>query len=335
MAVRSIRSHPCEGTPPSPAHFSRWHGMPARCGMWASLPRAVPEACPPHRECQRPSAWRAFLLACGLPELDCVERILEAQATVPARLMEPRNVLPKLRHGVRLPDREISGQEMAGFYLIPASLPTIRPEAAPDDKPAPRAPRAIPEASIVRSTGYAPTGSSGRQEASSPNNAPPPAPHRVMQPCERPSPPASLPSGRRRASASRRVATAWNQAISRHRLPFLHACPSARPYGPAGQPPDKDGDCRPDLKKVFLGWGEQERGRDSFYKKRPAPLVPPAPAPHCAPRVVGRACRPPSERAPETPRAGTVSCPRSPVPAKDGGQFLSALCLRLWPCCMK
>lgn len=189
----------------------------------------------------RPSAWRAFFVACGLPEgPDCVERILEAHATVPARLMEPRNVLPKLRHSTCLPDREISGQETCRVTSCRPASRLSGPKPPPDDKPAPKAPCALPEAAIVQSTGYAPTGSSGRQEASSPNNAPPPAPHRVMQPCERPSPPASLPSGRRRASASRRVTTAWNQAISRHRLPFLHACPSARPYGPAGQPPDND-----------------------------------------------------------------------------------------------
>ena len=37
------------------------------------------------------------------------------------------------------------------------------------------------------------------------------------------------------------------------------------------QPPDSDGDFRPDLKKVFSGMGEHERGRGSFYKKRPFP----------------------------------------------------------------
>lgn len=37
------------------------------------------------------------------------------------------------------------------------------------------------------------------------------------------------------------------------------------------QPPDSDGDFRPDLKKVFSGMGNDERGRGSFYKKRPFP----------------------------------------------------------------
>lgn len=115
-------------------------------------------------------------------------------------------------------------------------------------------------------------------------------------------------------------------------LPGRMALPASRRTTTAGQrrgPP-----ARPE--ENFFGDGESTRGEGAvFTKNAPAPLVPPAPAPHCAPRVVGRAYRPPSERAPKTPRAGTVSCPRSPVPAKDGGQFLSALCLRLWPCCMK
>ena len=49
--------------------------------------------------------------------------------------------------------------------------------------------------------------------------------------------------------------------------------PPLRPYGISyfKQPPDSDGDFRPDLKKVFSGMGNDERGRGSFYKKRPFP----------------------------------------------------------------
>ena len=98
--------------------------------------------------------------------------------------------------------------------------------------------------------------------------------------------------------------------------------PPLRPYGISyfKQPPDSDGDFRPDLKKVFSGMGNDERGRGSFYKKRPFPSRhSPAPQPL------------------HNKKSGAVTCPR--FYRKNKGTlicyFFSPLCLRLWPCCMK
>lgn len=85
--------------------------MLARCGMSGSLPGTVPEACPPHRECQRPSAWRAFFVACGLP--DILERSPRGERqhgseTSPLPDGGPGQTLLKVRNGIRLPCRSIT-----------------------------------------------------------------------------------------------------------------------------------------------------------------------------------------------------------------------------------
>ncbi|WP_337809866.1 hypothetical protein, partial [Desulfovibrio sp.] len=38
------------------------------------------------------------------------------------------------------------------------------------------------------------------------------------------------------------------------------------------QPPDSDGDFRPDLKKVFSGMGRAREGKGQFLQKTPLPL---------------------------------------------------------------
>ena len=50
--------------------------------------------------------------------------------------------------------------------------------------------------------------------------------------------------------------------------------PPLRPYGMPyfKQPPDSDGDFRPDLKKVFSGMGRAREGKGQFLQKTPLPL---------------------------------------------------------------
>ena len=58
--------------------------------------------------------------------------------------------------------------------------------------------------------------------------------------------------------------------------------PPLRPYGMPyfKQPPDSDGDFRPDLKKVFSGMGRAREGKGQFLQKTPLPLSSfPAPQP--------------------------------------------------------
>ena len=80
------------------------------------------------------------------------------------------------------------------------------------------------------------------------------------------------------------------------------------------------GTFAPTRRKFFRGWGEHERGRGSFYKKRPFPSRhSPAPQPL------------------HNKKSGAVTCTR--FYRKNKGTwmcyFFSPLCLRLWPCCMK
>lgn len=213
---------------------------------------------------QRPSAWRAFFVACGLPEgPDCVERILEAHAAVPARPMERRYVLPKLRHGTCLPDREIPGQETC--RVVPhAGQPPDYPArsrhrtASPPQKP--RAPSRRRPSSGTPDT-LQPALPADRKQAlritsrrpsctvsCSPVNARP-----RQLPCHRDEGPRPLPDVLQLPGTGQSPDT------------FCSSCiPSARPYGPAGQPPDKDGDCRPDLKKIFFGMGRAGEGKGQF-----------------------------------------------------------------------
>ena len=53
--------------------------------------------------------------------------------------------------------------------------------------------------------------------------------------------------------------------------------PPLRPYGMPyfKQPPDSDGDFRPDLKKVFSGMGRAREGKGQFLQKTPLPLSSP------------------------------------------------------------
>ena len=53
----------------------------------------------------------------------------------------------------------------------------------------------------------------------------------------------------------------------RHSLPPLR--PYVMPY--SKQPPDSDGDFRPDLKKVFSGMGRAREGKGQFLQKTPLP----------------------------------------------------------------
>ena len=88
----------------------------------------------------------------------------------------------------------------------------------------------------------------------------------------------------------------------------------------ADQPPDSGGDFRPDLKKSFFRDGESTRGEGAgFTKNASSPLVPPAP-----------------QHLPNK-KSGAVTCTRFYRKNKRTMMyyFLSPLCLRLWPCCMK
>ena len=86
------------------------------------------------------------------------------------------------------------------------------------------------------------------------------------------------------------------------------------------QPPDSDGDFRPDLKKVFSGMGRAREGKGQFLQKKPLPLS-----------SFPRSTAPPQQK------SGAVTCTR--FYRKNKGTwmcyFFSPLCLRLWPCCMK
>ena len=86
------------------------------------------------------------------------------------------------------------------------------------------------------------------------------------------------------------------------------------------QPPDSDGDFRPDLKKVFSGMGRAREGKGQFLQKTPLPLS-----------SFPRSTVPPQQK------SGAVTCTR--FYRKNKGTwmcyFFSPLCLRLWPCCMK
>ena len=86
------------------------------------------------------------------------------------------------------------------------------------------------------------------------------------------------------------------------------------------QPPDSDGDFRPDLKKVFSGMGRAREGKGQFLQKTPLPLS-----------SFPRSTAPPQQK------SGAVTCTR--FYRKNKGTwicyFFSPLCLRLWPCCMK
>lgn len=98
--------------------------------------------------------------------------------------------------------------------------------------------------------------------------------------------------------------------------------PPLRPYGMPyfKQPPDSDGDFRPDLKKVFSGMGRAREGKGQFLQKTPLPLS-----------SFPRSTAPPQQK------SGAVTCTR--FYRKNKGTwmcyFFSPLCLRLWPCCMK
>lgn len=292
MAVRAIRSHPYERVPFPRRIFSDG----TSCSPAAACrPPSRGQSRKPVRPIGNAKALRMEGLFCSLrptggPRLRGADPRGSRRRTGTPDGAEVRLAETPAWHLPSRPGNPRAGDVPGCTSCRPASR-LSGPKPPPDGKPAPKAPCALPEAAIVRYTGYAPTGSSGRQKASSPDNVPPPVLHRVMQPCERPSPPAPLPSGRRSASTSRRVATAWDWAISRHFLLFLHTlCPAVWPCRPAARQ-GRGLPARPE--ENFFWDGESRRGEGAVLTGNA-----PAPAPHCAPRVVGRACRPPFKARP-------------------------------------
>ena len=123
----------------------------------------------------------------------------------------------------------------------------------------------------------------------------------------------AIPAARKQARERKKNSGPFTPQLSPSSLVVWHASFHTAARQRRRLPP------RPE-KTFFRGWGEHERGRGSFYKKRPFPSRhPPAPRPF------------------PNKKSGAVACTR--FHRKNKGTlmcyFLSPLCLRLWPCCMK
>ena len=284
----------------------------------------------------KPSAWRAFLRPAAYRTFWNAPRMAKGQphGSETSSLPDggPGQTLLKVRHGIRLPAGASPSRSITDRMSDKMASRSLRPEiatkragcrAAPGQIPCFLPRRPLPGTPTLPSLPVSPKRPSSARIASRPA-----ACHAssLIKAYARRDPPLH------RRKALPVFPELFQRPGSKHERerekentppPFTPQHPPplrsyVMPY--FKQPPDSDGDFRPDLKKVFSGMGRAREGKGQFLQKTPLPLS-----------SFPRSTAPPQQK------SGAVTCTR--FYRKNKGTivcyFFSPLCLRLWPCCMK
>lgn len=229
-----------------------------------------------------------FFAACGLP--DILERSPRGERphgseTSPLPDGGPGQTLPKVRHGIRLPCRSIPETEHHGPHVRQDGLPLPPARNSHETGRLPGSSRAssrvvrVPAPPTLPSLPVSPKRPSSARIASRPWRAMPPALSKRMPDgirlfiAGRPLPILSELFQRPEASTGEKERKKTLRPPSLPSIPPPPLQPYVMPY--FKQPPDSDGDFRPDLKKVFSGMGRAREGKGQFLQKTSLPLSSP------------------------------------------------------------